>query len=99
MMGHKIGIGLRTNHKPTCVVTMSEEITQLQRKILELILSDNRRPGSIASVLRKRNIVCNQNDVLQALLDLEKRNLVEKPSAKAWTAKEKARDYLDENMV
>jgi hypothetical protein len=91
----KIGIGLRTNHKPTCVVTMSEEITQLQRKILELIISDNRRPSSIASILKKRNVVCNQNDILEALLDLEKRNLVEKPSTKAWTAKEKARNYLD----
>jgi hypothetical protein len=74
---------------------MSEEITLLQKKILELILSDNRRPSSIVSILKRRNVVCNQNDVMQALLDLEKRNLVEKQSAKAWTAKEKAQDYLD----
>lgn len=95
MMRHRIEIGLRTKHKPIGVVTMSEEITLLQKKILELILSDNRRPGAIASILRKRNVACNQNDVMQALLDLEKRNLVEKSSVKAWTAKEKAQDYLD----
>ena len=74
---------------------MSEEITELQRNILRLILADNRRPGAIASILRGRNVECNQNDVVQALLDLEKRNLVEKLSTKAWTAKGKAEEHVD----
>ncbi|MHA2396100.1 MAG: hypothetical protein ACXAC0_05300 [Candidatus Thorarchaeota archaeon] len=74
---------------------MSEEITELQRKILGLILSDAHRPGAIVSILRKRNVSCNQNDVVQALLDLEKRNLVEKLSAKAWTAKGRAEEHAD----
>ncbi len=77
------------------MVTMSEEITELQRKILELILVDAHRPSAITSVLRKRHVECDQNDVVQALLDLEKRDLVEKLSAKAWTAKGKAEDYVD----
>ncbi|MFW9962183.1 MAG: hypothetical protein ACFFCX_01340 [Candidatus Sifarchaeia archaeon] len=77
------------------MVTMSEEITELQKNILRLILVDNRRPNSITSILRKRNVSCHQNDVVQALLDLEKRDLVEKLSTKAWTAKEKAERYID----
>ncbi|MFW9787234.1 MAG: hypothetical protein ACFFE2_02800 [Candidatus Thorarchaeota archaeon] len=77
------------------MVIMSEEITELQRKILGIILADARRPNAIASILRRRNVDCNQNDVVQALIDLEKRNLVERLSAKAWTAKGAAEDYVD----
>ena len=77
------------------MVTMSEEITELQKKILGLILNDAHRPNTIASILRRRNVDCNQNEVVQALLDLEKRNLAEKMSAKAWTAKGNAEDYVD----
>ncbi|MGD9396562.1 MAG: hypothetical protein PVJ05_09065 [Candidatus Thorarchaeota archaeon] len=77
------------------MVTMSEEITELQKKILGLILADARRPNAIASILKRRSVECNQNDVVQALLDLEKRNLVERLSAKAWTAKGNAEDYVD----
>ena len=77
------------------MVTMSEKITELQRKILGVILADARRPNAITTILRRRNVDCNQNDVIQALLDLEKRNLVEKLSAKAWTAKGAAEDYVD----
>jgi len=80
---------------PTCMVTMSEEITELQRKILGLILVDAHRPSAIASILKRRHVECNQNDVVQALRDLEERDLVEKLSAKAWTAKGKAEDYVD----
>lgn len=77
------------------MVTMSEEITELQRKILGLILTDAHRPSAISSILKSRHVACNQNDVVQALLDLETRDLVEKLSAKAWTAKDKAEDYVD----
>ncbi|KXH71157.1 MAG: hypothetical protein AM326_11975 [Candidatus Thorarchaeota archaeon SMTZ-45] len=86
---------LRTQQEPSCMVIMSEEITELQKNILRLILADNRRPNAIASILRRRNFACNQNDIVQALLDLEKRNLVEKLTTKAWTAKENAEDYID----
>ncbi len=77
------------------MVTMSEEITELQRKILGLILANSQRPGAIASILNRRNVDCNQNDVVQALLDLEKRKLVEKLTAKAWTAKSEAEEYVE----
>ncbi|MFW9810599.1 MAG: hypothetical protein ACFFE6_14570 [Candidatus Thorarchaeota archaeon] len=73
---------------------MSEDLTELQRKILELILADAHRPNAITSVLKRRNIECNQNDVVQALLDLEKRNLAERISAKAWSATGRAEDYV-----
>lgn len=92
---HRVRDRLKNPTGANCMVTMSEEITELQRKILGLILADSRRPSAIASILRKRNIACDQNDVIQALLDLEKRNLVEKLSAKAWTAKGKAEEYVD----
>ncbi len=74
---------------------MSEEITELQKNILKLILADNRRPSAIASILQRRNVQCNQNEVVQALVDLEKRNLVEKLSTKSWTAKGKAEEHID----
>ena len=77
------------------MVTMSEEITKLQRKILGIILADAHRPSAIASILKRKHVECNQNDVVQALLDLEKRDLVENLSAKAWTAKGGAEDYVD----
>ena len=76
------------------MVTMSEDITELQQKILGVILADARRPGAITSIVSKK-VKCNQNDVVQALLDLEKRGLVEKLSSKAWTAKGKAEDYVE----
>jgi hypothetical protein len=76
------------------MVTMSEDITELQQKILGVILADTRRAGAITSIVNKK-IKCNQNDVVQALLDLEKRGLVEKLSSKAWTAKGKAEEYVE----
>jgi hypothetical protein len=94
-MNPDLEIILRTPQKPTSMVTMSEEITELQRNILALILTDNRRPNAIVSILRKRNLACDQNDVVQALLDLEQRNLVERLTTKAWTAKDKAEEYID----
>ncbi len=74
---------------------MSENLTELQRKVLELIISDAHRPNAITSVLRRRHVECNQNEVVQALLDLEKRNLVERISEKAWSAKGLAEDFVD----
>jgi hypothetical protein len=74
---------------------MSEDLTELQRNILKLILADAHRPNAITSVLRRRRVECNQNDVVQALLDLEKRNLVERISGKAWGAKDSAEDLVE----
>ncbi len=74
---------------------MSEDITALQFKILELIITDTRRPNAMTKVLRRRNIECNQNDVVQALLDLEKRDLVERISEKAWSATGKAESLFE----
>ena len=76
------------------VLKMSEEITELQREILALILDDNRRAAAITRTLQKQHIECNQNEVIMALNDLEKRDLVERATEKAWAAKSKAQDYL-----
>ncbi|MGY5863907.1 MAG: hypothetical protein RTV41_04850 [Candidatus Thorarchaeota archaeon] len=69
---------------------MSEDLTELQRKILEMIISNANRPSAITSTLKRRNFECNQNEVVQALLDLENRKLVERVSEKAWSATGKA---------
>ncbi|MFW9768658.1 MAG: hypothetical protein ACFFF9_15000 [Candidatus Thorarchaeota archaeon] len=74
---------------------MSEDLTGLQRKILELILSNTSRPSAITSILRRKNAEINQNDVVQALLDLESRKLVERVSGKAWSATSRAESSLD----
>ena len=75
---------------------MSEDITQLQKKILGLILRENRRPSAIAKTLRRYDRQVDQNKVVSALLDLEKRGLAERSTTKAWLAKGKASDYFDE---
>lgn len=74
---------------------MSEEITSLQRDILTLILEDNRRASAITKTLQRRNIDCNQNEVVMALNDLEKRGLIERASEKAWAAKARAKDLIE----
>ena len=74
---------------------MSEEITELQREILALILEDNRRAAAITRTLQKRHIKCDQNEVILALNDLEKRDLVERATGKAWAAKSKTQDLVD----
>ncbi|MHA2024954.1 MAG: hypothetical protein ACW98U_03540 [Candidatus Thorarchaeota archaeon] len=77
------------------MVTMSEDLTELQRKILEMIMSNANRPSAIASALKRRNFECNQNEVVQALLDLESRKMVEKVSEKAWSATGRAEGALE----
>ncbi len=66
---------------------MSEDLTNIQRKILAMIVRENRRPSSIAFALRRRNGTVDQNRVMLALVDLEKRGLVERSTSKAWIAK------------
>jgi DNA-binding PadR family transcriptional regulator len=77
------------------VFHMSEEVTELQKKILALIVNDTHRPAAITKILRNRHVECDQNQVVQALNDLEKRDLVEHTGEKSWTAKESAQEYLD----
>ena len=74
---------------------MSEEVTDLQRKILAQIIGTSRRPSAIASVLRRRHVACDQNNVVQALLDLEARGLAERTTAKAWAARGNVESYLE----
>lgn len=75
---------------------MSEDLTDLQRKILAVLVRDNRRPSSIAFTLRRRDVTVDQNRVMLALVDLEKRGLVERSTSKAWIAKSKATGFLDD---
>jgi repressor of nif and glnA expression len=74
---------------------MSEEINEMQRKILGLIAQDARRAASITRLLKKRGLDCISNDVVQALNDLDKRGLVERASEKAWVATGKGQDYVE----
>lgn len=74
---------------------MSEELTKLQRNILGLIIRENRRPSAIAKTLRRYDGQVDQNRVMLALVDLEKRGLVERSTTKAWIAKGKAADYTE----
>ncbi|TFF92516.1 hypothetical protein EU546_07465 [Candidatus Thorarchaeota archaeon] len=74
---------------------MSEDVTDLQRKILALIFNDTHRPAAITRNLRKKNVECDQNQVVQALNDLEQRDLVERSGSKSWTAKDAAEDYIE----
>lgn len=74
---------------------MSEPLTKLQKKIIALIIRENRRPSAITSTLRRFDKNVNQNGVMLALLDLEKRGLIERSTAKAWNAKGRAADYIE----
>lgn len=73
---------------------MSKEITDLERNILSIILSDSHRASAITKILTGRQVECTQNQVIQALNSLEKKNLVERFTAKSWIAKGKAGDFV-----
>ncbi len=75
--------------------SMSEEPTELQLRILSLILENSRRASAITRTLKRKNVMCSQNDVVMALNDLEKRGYVERVGAKSWTARPMARDIVD----
>jgi DNA-binding HxlR family transcriptional regulator len=47
-------------------------------------------------ILRQTKPEYNQNMVVQALVDLEKRGLVERTTSKAWVAKASASSYLED---
>ncbi|MDF1540282.1 MAG: hypothetical protein P1Q69_15415 [Candidatus Thorarchaeota archaeon] len=70
------------------------EVTDLERSILSVIIRDSHRASAITKILLGRHIKCDQNEVVQTLNSLEKRNLVERFTAKSWIAKGKAEDYV-----
>ena len=74
---------------------MSEDLTELQRKILSVILQDSHRPSAITRILKNRHIKCDQNQVVEALNDMEERGFVERFTTKAWLATGKAQDLAD----
>ena len=78
-------------------MSKGEGITELEKAVLATILSESNshRPSAITRILRKQQIECDQNMVVQALNSLEKRDLVERDASKTWVAKGKAADYLD----
>ncbi|MGY5854632.1 MAG: hypothetical protein RTU92_13770 [Candidatus Thorarchaeota archaeon] len=75
---------------------MSENLTELERSILPIIIRDSHRPSAISRILKGRGVQCDLNLVIQALNSLEQKDLVERFTAKAWLAKSKAQDYLPE---
>ncbi len=75
-------------------MTMSEDLTELERAILPLIVRQGHRPRAITRVLRRRGLPYDHNDVVQALSSLEEKGLVERASTKSWLARDKAQDYI-----
>ncbi len=73
---------------------MNDEITELDRAILEAVLHDSHRPSAITSIVRKRGIDCTQNQVVQSLNSLEERGLVERYTSKAWVGTSNAEAYV-----
>jgi DNA-binding PadR family transcriptional regulator len=76
---------------------LSEDLTELQRNIIELIIRENRRPSAIAKTLRRYDGQVDQNRVMSALVDLEKRGLAERSTTKAWIARGRAAEYVSED--
>ena len=76
-------------------MAMSDSLTDIERRILTIILSDSHRPSAITRILRSKNPEYDQNQVITVLNDLEKRDLVERFTSKTWIAKSKAADLLE----
>ena len=76
-------------------VPMTSDLSDLERSILRIILNDSHRPPAITRILQKQQVECNQNQVVQALNALEKMDLVERFTSKAWIAKDKATDFIE----
>ncbi|MFW9849386.1 MAG: hypothetical protein ACFFF4_09605 [Candidatus Thorarchaeota archaeon] len=74
---------------------MSKEVTDLERSILKVIISDSHRASAITRILQGRHIDCDQNKVVQALNSLENKDLVERFTEKTWIAKGKAQDLVE----
>ncbi len=76
-------------------MTMSKEITDLDRHVLAIIKTDSHRPSAITGILKGRHVECDNNTVVQSLNTLEKEGLVERFTSKAWIATSKADAYLE----
>jgi len=76
-------------------MNMSEELTDLERSVLSVILKDSHRPAAITRILNNRHVECDQNAVVSTLNDLEKKGLVERFTTKAWIATSKAERYSE----
>ncbi|MHA1654096.1 MAG: hypothetical protein ACTSVT_08880 [Candidatus Thorarchaeota archaeon] len=74
---------------------MSEELTDLERSVLSVILKDSHRPAAITRILNNRRVECDQNAVVSTLNGLEKKGLVERFTTKAWIATSKAERYFE----
>jgi hypothetical protein len=74
---------------------MSDSLSDLEKKILSVILSDSHRPSAITRIIRSKNPEYDQNQVVASLNELEKRDLVERFTSKTWIAKSKAADLLE----
>ncbi len=75
-------------------MTMSESLTDLETKILSIILKDSHRPAAIVRILKGRHVKCDQNQVISTLNALERDGLVERFTTKAWIATSKALSRL-----
>ncbi len=75
---------------------MSEDLTELERSILPIIINDSHRPGAITRILTGRGYSIDLNQVNQALNSLEAKDLVERFTTKTWLAKSKAQDYIED---
>ncbi len=73
---------------------MSDEITEIDRVILEVVIHDSHRPSAITRIVQKRGIDCTQNQVVQSLNSLEERGLVERYTSKAWVGTSNAEAYV-----
>ena len=73
---------------------MSDEITELERMILNIIIEDSHRASAINRILIGRGVQCDQNQVVQALNSLEGKKLVERYTTKTWLATSKAQDHV-----
>ncbi len=73
---------------------MSDDISELERSILGIIIEDSHRPSAITRILVKRGISCDKNQVVQALNSLEEKKLVERYTTKTWLATSGSQDYV-----
>jgi DNA-binding MarR family transcriptional regulator len=74
---------------------MSQEISNLERKILRFIFEDNHRASAIQKALSGQEERYTHNDIVAALNSLEENDLVERYSSKSWIATGDAEDYLE----
>jgi hypothetical protein len=75
-------------------MTMSGDLTELERKVLSFVLKDSHRPSAVAKALNARHFACDQNQVVAALVNLEGKGLVERFTSKTWVATSKGQSEV-----